>query len=204
MDGHDSEDPKQSTADMTIFVQNLLQQMQTRFQTMSNSIISKIDDMGGHTFPSPESSGAAAAVSKSPGDGTSCSTTLTRIWMFGTLWKKTKQSEVKTTYWHCHLARNDSVIVDVCQGQYKSTVVCPVCRKVSVTFDPFMYLSLLLPAATMRTMTLTVFSNIGDGMPQLSPYVISVPKHGKFEDLADSLSLIRNADKLVCLPVSER
>ncbi|RZC21773.1 Heat shock factor-binding protein [Glycine soja] len=27
MDGHDSEDPKQSTADMTAFVQNLLQQM---------------------------------------------------------------------------------------------------------------------------------------------------------------------------------
>ncbi|CAI8615093.1 unnamed protein product [Vicia faba] len=47
MDGHDSEDPKQSTADMTVFVQNLLQQMQTRFQTMSDSIISKIDDMGG-------------------------------------------------------------------------------------------------------------------------------------------------------------
>ncbi|XP_058738874.1 heat shock factor-binding protein [Vicia villosa] len=47
MDGHDSEDPKQSPADMTVFVQNLLQQMQTRFQTMSDSIISKIDDMGG-------------------------------------------------------------------------------------------------------------------------------------------------------------
>ncbi|CAD5328050.1 unnamed protein product [Arabidopsis thaliana] len=41
MDGHDSEDTKQSTADMTAFVQNLLQQMQTRFQTMSDSIITK-------------------------------------------------------------------------------------------------------------------------------------------------------------------
>ena len=46
MDGRDSEDPKQSTADMTAFVQNLLQQMQLRFQTMSDSIISKIDEMG--------------------------------------------------------------------------------------------------------------------------------------------------------------
>lgn len=45
MDGHDSEDPKQSV--MTIFVQNL-QQMQTWFQTMSNSILSKIDEMGSH------------------------------------------------------------------------------------------------------------------------------------------------------------
>ncbi|KAI6674757.1 hypothetical protein NL676_002663 [Syzygium grande] len=39
MDGNDSE--KQSTADMTAFVQNLLQQMQSRFQTMSESIITK-------------------------------------------------------------------------------------------------------------------------------------------------------------------
>ncbi|EOX95026.1 PREDICTED: heat shock factor-binding protein 1 [Theobroma cacao] len=46
MDGHNSEDSKQSTADMTVFVQNLLQQMQSRFQTMSDSIITKIDEMG--------------------------------------------------------------------------------------------------------------------------------------------------------------
>ncbi|KZV55893.1 heat shock factor-binding protein 1-like [Dorcoceras hygrometricum] len=46
MDGHDAENSKQCTSDMTAFVQNLLQQMQTRFQTMSESIISKIDEMG--------------------------------------------------------------------------------------------------------------------------------------------------------------
>ncbi|XP_051129316.1 heat shock factor-binding protein-like [Andrographis paniculata] len=44
MDGTDN--AKQSTADMSAFVQNLLQQMQSRFQTMSESIISKIDEMG--------------------------------------------------------------------------------------------------------------------------------------------------------------
>ena len=46
MDSHDSQDGKQSPADMTAFVQNLLQQMQSRFQTMSDSIVTKIDDMG--------------------------------------------------------------------------------------------------------------------------------------------------------------
>ncbi|KAH1107158.1 hypothetical protein J1N35_010926 [Gossypium stocksii] len=46
MDGHNLEDSKQSTADMSVFVQNLLQQMQSRFQTMSESIITKIDEMG--------------------------------------------------------------------------------------------------------------------------------------------------------------
>ncbi|KAL1832916.1 heat shock factor-binding protein [Daucus carota subsp. sativus] len=47
MDGQDTEDMKQSSADMTVFVQNLLQQMQARFQTMSESIVTKIDEMGG-------------------------------------------------------------------------------------------------------------------------------------------------------------
>nr|CAD1841610.1 unnamed protein product [Ananas comosus var. bracteatus] len=32
--------------------------------------------------------------------------------------------------------------VDICQGQYKSTLVCPVCNKVSVTFDPFIAISI--------------------------------------------------------------
>ncbi|KAL6503403.1 hypothetical protein OROGR_025326 [Orobanche gracilis] len=47
-DGNDAENSKQSTSDMTAFVQNLLQQMQTRFQTMSDSIIvmgNRIDEL---------------------------------------------------------------------------------------------------------------------------------------------------------------
>ncbi|KAG0273876.1 CSN-associated deubiquitinating enzyme Ubp12 [Linnemannia exigua] len=53
--------------------------------------------------------------------------------------------EVASDCWNIHKARNDSIIVDLFQGQYKSTLVCPECEKVSVTFDPFMYLSLPLP-----------------------------------------------------------
>ncbi|GMN38038.1 hypothetical protein TIFTF001_007301 [Ficus carica] len=41
MDGHNGEDSKQSTADMSAFVQDLLQQMQCRFQAMSDSIVTK-------------------------------------------------------------------------------------------------------------------------------------------------------------------
>ena len=35
----------QSTQDLTVFVQNLLQQMQGRFATMSDTIIGRIDEM---------------------------------------------------------------------------------------------------------------------------------------------------------------
>ncbi|KIJ65708.1 hypothetical protein HYDPIDRAFT_110858 [Hydnomerulius pinastri MD-312] len=47
--------------------------------------------------------------------------------------------------WQGYMQRNDSVIVDLFQGQYQSTLVCPECEKVSITFDPFMYLTLPLP-----------------------------------------------------------
>ncbi|KAF8597077.1 cysteine proteinase [Ceratobasidium sp. AG-I] len=47
--------------------------------------------------------------------------------------------------WGGYMKRNDSIIVDLFQGMYKSTLVCPECSKVSITFDPFMYLTLPLP-----------------------------------------------------------
>ena len=47
--------------------------------------------------------------------------------------------------WDAWKLRNDSKIVDLFSGQFKSTVQCPSCNKVSVTFDPFMVLSLPLP-----------------------------------------------------------
>ncbi|KAG2240847.1 hypothetical protein Bca52824_097044 [Brassica carinata] len=93
--------------------------------------------------------------------------------------------EVADEYWRNHVARNDSIIVDVCQGQYKSTLVCPICKKVSVMFDPFMYLSLPLPCTSMRTMDLTVMSADRGSLPV--SLTVNVPKFGKFEDLQKAL-----------------
>lgn len=39
--------------------------------------------------------------------------------------------ELAKTCWEQYRSRNDSVIVDLFQGQYRSTVVCPDCDKVS-------------------------------------------------------------------------
>ncbi|KAK2802058.1 CSN-associated deubiquitinating enzyme Ubp12 [Onygenales sp. PD_10] len=47
--------------------------------------------------------------------------------------------------WDIYKARNDSVVTDLFAGMYKSTVVCPVCDKVSIIFDPFSNLTLQLP-----------------------------------------------------------
>lgn len=53
--------------------------------------------------------------------------------------------EVAMEAWGNYKKRNDSVILDLFHGLLKSTVECPECPKVSVTFDPFCYLSLPLP-----------------------------------------------------------
>jgi len=38
-----------------------------------------------------------------------------------------------------------SIIVDLMQGQYKSTLQCPKCKRVSITFDPYMSIPLPIP-----------------------------------------------------------
>lgn len=95
--------------------------------------------------------------------------------------------EIAEEYWQSHLARNDSIIVDVCQGQFRSKLVCPMCKKVSITFDPFMYLTLPLPSTTMRSMTVTVVSTDGVALP--SPLAVSVPNCGSLKDLIQALSI---------------
>lgn len=53
--------------------------------------------------------------------------------------------EVSREAWHNHLLRNDSVFVDLFHGQLKSRLQCPKCFKISITFDPFVYLSVPFP-----------------------------------------------------------
>ncbi|KAI4837811.1 ubiquitin carboxyl-terminal hydrolase 2 [Plasmodium brasilianum] len=53
--------------------------------------------------------------------------------------------DVAEASWNRHKEINNSIIVDLFQGQYRSRLQCPKCKKVSITFDPFMYLSIPLP-----------------------------------------------------------
>jgi ubiquitin carboxyl-terminal hydrolase 4/11/15 len=53
--------------------------------------------------------------------------------------------------WKLYKLRNDSRIVDLFQAQLKSKLECSDCGHVSITFDPFMYLSLPIPTDSIRT-----------------------------------------------------
>ncbi|KAG5336376.1 UBP4 hydrolase, partial [Acromyrmex charruanus] len=65
-------------------------------------------------------------------------------------------------HWAKHLRSNRSIIVDTFQGQFKSMVVCSVCNHISVTYEPFMYLSVPLPHAMERQLNVTYVPANGD------------------------------------------
>ncbi|XP_031519197.1 ubiquitin carboxyl-terminal hydrolase 4 isoform X2 [Papio anubis] len=88
--------------------------------------------------------------------------------------------------WENHRLRNDSVIVDTFHGLFKSTLVCPECAKVSVTFDPFCYLTLPLPLKKDRVME--VFLVPADPHCRPTQYRVTVPLMGAVSDLCEALS----------------
>ncbi|CAK9786673.1 hypothetical protein CC85DRAFT_288603 [Cutaneotrichosporon oleaginosum] len=54
--------------------------------------------------------------------------------------------EASDKEWALYRQRDDSIIVDLFQGQYRSRTTCLTCRKTSTVYDSFMWLTLDLPA----------------------------------------------------------
>eukprot|EP00455_Lapot_gusevi_P009468 TRINITY_DN1423_c0_g1_i5.p1 TRINITY_DN1423_c0_g1~~TRINITY_DN1423_c0_g1_i5.p1 ORF type:complete len:919 (+),score=331.64 TRINITY_DN1423_c0_g1_i5:79-2835(+) len=98
--------------------------------------------------------------------------------------------EVAAEAWRTHLLRNQSVITDVLQGQLKSTVVCPECSKVSITFDPFMFLSVPLPSISDRSQEVRFFNPEEAKVNLVS---VNVPKVGIALDLKRAVSTVTQA-----------
>ncbi|XP_007425865.1 ubiquitin carboxyl-terminal hydrolase 4 [Python bivittatus] len=95
-------------------------------------------------------------------------------------------SVVAKESWENHQLRNDSIIVDIFHGLFKSTLVCPKCSKISVTFDPFCYLTLPLPLKKDRPME--VFLVFADPQRKPMQFRVVVPMMGGISDLCDALS----------------
>ncbi|CAL1290748.1 unnamed protein product [Larinioides sclopetarius] len=87
--------------------------------------------------------------------------------------------------WENYLKRNNSVIVDIFHGLLKSTLVCPECTKVSITFDPFCYLSLPLPIKKERQIEILLIS--ADPLTRPLKMKVTVPKLGTLQDLCEAV-----------------
>ncbi|KAJ3477244.1 hypothetical protein NLG97_g8890 [Lecanicillium saksenae] len=87
--------------------------------------------------------------------------------------------------WDITRQRDDSVIADLFTGMYKSTLKCPVCDKISITFDPFNTLPLPLPLETVWSKTVKFFP-LNDVPVNID---VEIPKHSSIEVLKRYLSL---------------
>ena len=103
--------------------------------------------------------------------------------------------------WQNYKKRNDSVILDIFHGLLKSTVVCPECPKVSVTFDPTCYLSLPLPVKKERQVELFLVHL--DPLQPPTQFKVTCPKNGSMADLCLALSKLAKvpAESLVVTDV---
>jgi len=109
--------------------------------------------------------------------------------------------EVAGEAWQMYKKRNDSAILDLFHGLLKSTVVCPECPKVSVTFDPFCCLSLPLPVKKERR--IDVFFVSQNVVKPPKQFKVTVPKNGNMSDLCKALGQLCGAaaDKMVVTDV---
>lgn len=101
--------------------------------------------------------------------------------------------------WETHLLRNDSVINDLFVGLYKSTLVCPECHKISVTFDPYNALTLPLPADQSWSHKVLILPE--QGLPK--SFEVELNKTSTFHDLKRYVSDKVNIPitDLICMEV---
>jgi ubiquitin C-terminal hydrolase len=66
--------------------------------------------------------------------------------------------------WGNYLLKNNSIVTKVFGGLLKSTVKCGKCKTSSVTFDPFLFLSLPIPSGSAPKITLNI---VGLGKKQI-------------------------------------
>lgn len=92
--------------------------------------------------------------------------------------------------WKAHLLRNDSVITDLFVGLYKSTLECPECQNISITFDPYNDLTLPLPVKSMWHSHIKIF-------PLNAPPCIlevELPKSSSYEELKNYVATCAEID----------
>ncbi|KJE96924.1 NY-REN-60 antigen [Capsaspora owczarzaki ATCC 30864] len=107
---------------------------------------------------------------------------------------------VAAQWWDNHFKRNRSIIVDLFHGQLKSQVRCQTCNHISVSFDPFTFLSLPLPVEHdifMETVLLRA-----DGSPP-SRYGITLDSGNQYSHLKASLAKLANIEEVESIALAE-
>lgn len=96
--------------------------------------------------------------------------------------------------WEQFKRRNDSVIVDHFMGQLRSHVTCsnPICGHESITFDPFMSLSVPIPTSESNEVIAQIFWANGE-IP--TKYGVNVSKTACVQEMVRALAKLANVSE---------
>ena len=70
-----------------------------------------------------------------------------------------KDFEASKRWWDSYKKREDSIIIDLFHGQFKSKIICNICNKSSITYDPFIFLGLPIPQVNEQIIIKFFFGN---------------------------------------------
>jgi ubiquitin carboxyl-terminal hydrolase 4/11/15 len=102
-----------------------------------------------------------------------------------------REVEAAQRFWDQHIARNDSIIVDLFHGQYKSTITCPECHRVSITYDPFTNVSIPIPDLSK----VDIYVIPINGLKKNIKLSIHVSKEARFFDILHYINSNTNLDE---------
>jgi len=108
-------------------------------------------------------------------------------------YKNQKDEELSLESWNNYMKRNQSIIIDLFAGQYKSRLDCPDCQKISITFDPF--ISISLPVPHLLTISTNFFFIFKDSSKVPYKMSVTLPSEQTFDDLLEYLEKTLNIKK---------
>ncbi len=109
-----------------------------------------------------------------------------------------KDIDCAQRFWKLYLKRNDSIITDLFSGQFKSTISCPDCQYISITYDAFN--TLILPIAKksykIKTVNQIIYYIPKYSMKSTIKIMFNINKKLQFKDVSNELNKIKEFKEL--------
>ena len=106
------------------------------------------------------------------------------------------ENEKSILDWNNFLKRNQSVIIDIFYGQYKSCVLCPLCNFKSISFNSFSSLELPISESRIFMPIIIYFADIFKDSPMLIFTIYLLKDEFKIYFLRKKISIFLNVDIL--------
>ena len=112
--------------------------------------------------------------------------------------------EVSKIWWEKHLKRENSIIVDLFHGQFKSTISCNICHRICVSFDSYMFISIPIPSGKYEIDIKYFGFNINNCFVTKIPITENTTVLNIMDIIKNKLHLLNNNNKKISNPPKRR